>query len=336
MPYRIEHMKNDDRWCVHKENKDKTPGELIKCHDTEQEAKDHMKALYANVSDAMKAVTDAPNLRGDEEHACRNCNYFKYMPMEGDRMVGQSAEGICKKFEFTAKDNWVCDEWEEIPPPEPAPIEVSVTAVKAIGDWEIEVCAVPFGTDRDGQSFDEQTDYMLNAFPTPVITYHHGVKPGAKGIQGKPLIIGKTTAVEKRKDGIWIRVLLDKTLDFARRVWEAAKKGLAVASSDSIAHLARLEVNGKQIFYDKDQRGRIAVWPLAGVSLWDNVAGNFTPASPNAIALPAMKAIYREAGLAFPEFKKSELHDVLPEAVTAGKRTREQALAYLITIPNEE
>lgn len=207
--------------------------------------------------------------------------------------------------------------------------------VKAVGDWELEIRAVPFGIDRDEQSFDAQTDYMLAEFPTPVITYHHGVNPGAKGLQANPMIIGKTTSVEKRADGIWIRVLLDKTLDFARRVWEAAKKGLAVASSDSIAHLARLEVNGKQIFYDKDRPGRIAVWPLAGVSLWDLGNGNFRPASPNAIALPAMKAIYREAGLPFPDFNP---HDVLPDAAhaTAGKRTREQALAYLITIPNEE
>lgn len=213
-------------------------------------------------------------------------------------------------------------------------MDKTFVAVKTVGDWEIEVCAVPFGTDRDEQTFDGQTDYMLSAFPSPVITYHHGIEPGQKTIQKMPVIIGKATRVEQRKDGIWIRVLLDKTLDFARRVWEAAKKGLAVASSDSIAHLARLEVNGKKIFYEKDKPGRIAVWPLAGVSLWDVTPGNFRPASPNAVALPAMKAIYREAGLPFPDFTP---HDVLPEAANAaGKRTREQALAYLITIPNEE
>ncbi len=332
MPYRIIHDKENNRYCVHKENADGTPGAKIKCHATEQETKDHMAALYANVGDAMKAVTDAPNLRGDEEHACGNCNYYKMMPTDGE--MAMPMEGICNKFEFTTKDKWVCDAWEMIPPPEPAPIEVTVTAVKAVGDWEIEVRGVPYGTDGDGQTFDANTDYMLDAFPTPVITYHHGIQPGKKGIQGQPIIIGKTIRVEKRADGIWLRVLLDKTLDFARRVWEAAKKGLAVASSDSIAHLARLEVNGKQIFYEKDKGGRISVWPLAGVSLWDSGNGNFRPASPNAIALPAMKAIYRDAGLPFPEFNP---HDVLPEAgKPAGKRTREQALAYLITIPNEE
>jgi len=282
--------------------------------------------LPPKIREAIKAVTDAPNLRGDEQQTCRNCNYFKYMPTDGSDF-----EGVCNLHEFTAKEVWVCDDWELIPPSEPAQVE---SAVKAIGDWELEIRAVPFGVDREKQSFDAETNYMLEEFQTPVVTYHHGINPGRKGMQVNPVIIGKTISVEKRADGIWIRVLLDKTLDFARRVWEAAKKGLAVASSDSIAHLARLEVNGREEFYDGEKPGRISVWPLAGVSLWDSGNGNFRPASPNAIALPAMKAIYREAGLPFPDFNP---HDALPEAArAAGKRTREQALAYLITIPNEE
>lgn len=227
MPWMIEHMKDDDRWCVHKKNEDGVAGEKVKCHASEKEAKEHMAALYANAPEMM--------------------------------------------------------------------------AVKALGDWEIEIRAVPFGKDRDSQTFDSQTDYMLADFPTPVITYHHGINPGKRGIQENPVIIGKTVNVEQRQDGIYLRVLLNKTIEFASRVWEAAKKGLAVASSDSIAHLARLEVNGKRIMYEKDRPGRIAVWPLAGVSLWDATGENFRPASPNAIALPAMKAMYRDAGLPFPD-----------------------------------
>lgn len=258
MPYLIQ--KDDDQFCVHLKNEDGSAGDVVKCHPTEQEAKDHMAALYANAEEAAES------------------------------------------------------------------------AVKAVGDWEIEIRAVPYGMDSDGQSFDARTDYMLEAFPTPVITYHHGIQPGKAGLQPKPVIIGKAVSVEQRADGIWVRALLDKTLDFARRVWEAAKQGLAVASSDSIAHLARLEVGGKQIFYDKEKAGRIAVWPLAGVSLWDKTPGNFTPASPNAVALPAMKAIYREAGLPFPNFQQ-RTDDVLPEAArAAGKRARSQMLAYLFTI----
>ena len=173
--------------------------------------------------------------------------------------------------------------------------------VKAVGDWEIEIRAVPYGEDSDRQTFDASTDYMLDTFSNPAILYHHGVMPGRKGLQDRPVVIGKAVAVEQRPDGVYVRAILDKTIEFARRVWEAAKRGLAVASSDSISHLARLDVAGKRIMYEKGRAGRIAVWPLAGVSLWDRVEENFQPASRLAIALPAMKAIYREAGIPFPE-----------------------------------
>lgn len=178
---------------------------------------------------------------------------------------------------------------------------IKLLAVKAVGDWEIEIRAVPFGVDRDGQTFDADTDYMLDMFSSPILIYHHGFKPGMKGLEDRPVIVGKSTKTEMRSDGVYIRGILDKTIEYARRIWEAAKNGLAVASSDSILHLARLDVGGKRIMYEKNRPGRIAVWPLAGVSLWDVAKGNALPASRNAIALPAMKAIYREAGIDFPD-----------------------------------
>jgi len=178
-----------------------------------------------------------------------------------------------------------------------------MVGVKAVGDWEIDITALPYMVrDSDGQWFDAETDTMPDNFPNPAIFYHHGVEPGAKSIQYNPIVIGKTIAVEKKADGLHIRAILDKTKAEARKVWDAIKQGIAAVSSDSIAHLARLEIEGgKRIMYEKKRPGRIAVWPLAGVSLWDEVPGNFRPASRNAVALPAMKAIYRDAGLPFPD-----------------------------------
>lgn len=198
----------------------------------------------------------------------------------------------------------------------------SLLAVKAVGDWELDVLAVPFNQpDSDGQVFDAATNFMLENFPAPAIMYHHGVEPGKKEIQKKPVIVGKSQKVEVRSDGVHIRVLLDKTLEWAKRIWEAAKQGLAVASSDSISHLARLETKGKTVMYEKNRPGRISVWPLAGVSLWDRVEGNFQPASRYAIALPAMKAIYREAGIQFPDVQ-SDTNGAKPCADDAARRAR--------------
>jgi len=190
--------------------------------------------------------------------------------------------------------------------------QTTYAAIKAVGDWELDVLANPFNRlDSDNQTFDDATDFMLDTFTNPAILYHHGVMPGKGSLQAKPVIIGKAISVTKQSDGIHVRVLLDKTIEWAKRVWDAAQKGLAVASSDSISHLARLDTGGKRIMYEKNRPGRIAVWPLAGLSLWDKVETNFLPASNYALALPAMKAIYKEAGLEFPNIDVSDTHGVL-------------------------
>jgi len=198
---------------------------------------------------------------------------------------------------------------------------MEIIAIKAVGDWELEVRVLPFTKDSDGQWFDANTDIMDEAFSTPLAIYQHGVKQGAKGLDGKPVIIGKSVSgsLEKRADGWYIRVILNNAIKQAKDIMDAAWKGLVAVSSDSIAHLARLDIGGKLIPYEKNRPGRIAVWPLAGFSLWEKGGGNFSPANHSAIALPAMKAIYRDAGIAFPEITSD---DVLPEAQSAAKRAR--------------
>lgn len=177
-------------------------------------------------------------------------------------------------------------------------------AVKAVGDWELDVLAIPFGArDSDGQYFDANTDIMDSAFGTPLIVYQHGIEQGAKEYQSKPVIVGKSVpgTLVKQADGWHIRVILDKAAKYAKAIMEAAYKRMVAVSSGSIAHLARLEVNGKTMQYHKDKPGRIAVWPLAEISLWELGNGNVKPASQFAFALPAMKAMYREAGIPFPD-----------------------------------
>lgn len=237
MPYLIQ--QDGDQYCVHLENADGTAGEKVKCHPSETEAKEHMRALYANMEEAAKAF-------------------------------------------------------------------LQIASVKATGDWELDVLAVPFyKMDADQQWFDDRTDIMHEAFQTPLIVYQHGVKQGAKELDEKPTVVGKTVAgsLEKKHDGWHIRVLLDKASQYAKQIMDAAKRGLVAVSSGSIAHLARLETNGKLIQYEKNRPGRIAVWALGEVSLWERGNGNMQPANPFAVALPVMKAMYRDAGIPFPEIK---------------------------------
>lgn len=199
-------------------------------------------------------------------------------------------------------------------------------AVKAVGDWELDVLAVPFHTkDADQQWFDESTDVMPDTFQTPLVVYQHGIKQGAEGFQDKPIKLGNVIAgsLKKMADGWHIRVVLDKAIKQAQDIWEAAKRGAVAVSSGSISHLARLNVGGKNIMYEKNRPGRISVWALAEVSLWELGNGNVKPANSMAYALPlgAMKAIYRDAGIPFPEVSKIT-DGVLPEAQSAAKRAR--------------
>ena len=196
-----------------------------------------------------------------------------------------------------------------------ANVEDAKAAIKAVGDWELDVRAIPFDDkDADGQWFDADTDIMSEHFNAPVPTYYHGID------QPKPVVIGKTARIEKRSDGWWARVVLDKAQALAQKVWEAAKNGTAYASSGSIRHLARLQQNGQMTAYDKRIPGRIAVWPFAELAIFDTPPGQ-RPASWRAVAYPALKSVYEQAGIDWPDIDnpsdkdaaKGEKHSAAPE-----------------------
>jgi len=265
MPYVMQ--KDGDQFCVYTENADGSTGEKVKCHPSESEARDHMRALYANMEEAAKAF-------------------------------------------------------------------LQIASVKAVGDWELDVLAIPFNRmDSDRQWFDDNTDIMSDAFQTPLIAYQHGLEQGAKSLQDKPITLGKAVpgSLEKKVDGWHIRVILDKASKYARQLMEAARKGLVAVSSGSIAHLARLEANGRLMQYEKNRPGRIAVWPLGEVSLWELGNGNMQPANPFAVALPVMKAMYREAGIPFPEIKPDTGGDAQANSAHRARvnQVREKALKML-------
>ena len=172
---------------------------------------------------------------------------------------------------------------------------LTVVAIKAIdGDeWALDVLGVPYGgpnngRDSDGEYFDPSTKLYLDRYPTVPAVYYHGYDENGQPAS-EPQIIGKTTGHEVRSDGVWFRVVLDKANDYARRVWEAAKQGIARASSGSIAHLRRVAPDG-----------HITHWPVAELSIFDAV-GRRQPANQYAVAMPVMKAVYDRAGLNLPD-----------------------------------
>jgi hypothetical protein len=166
--------------------------------------------------------------------------------------------------------------------------------IKAVGNYILDVRAVPFGgpndLDLDNEYFSKDTDLHLDKFTDPLILYHHGLDVRGSQ-QAKPEIIGQALSHEVRPDGLWIKVQLDKANQYARRVWDAALQGIAAASSGSVAHLIR-----------KAADGFIASWPLIELSLFDiDTAKRRMPTNKNAIALVSAKSLYAAAGRDFPD-----------------------------------
>ena len=191
--------------------------------------------------------------------------------------------------------------------------EQTVIAIKSGDAWELDVLGVPYGgpnngRDVDGQYFSPATKLYLDNYPTVPAVYYHGFDPDTGRPAGEPQFIGKTTGYEVKQDGVWFRVVLDKANAYAQRVWEAAKQGIAKASSGSMTHLHRVA-----------RDGHITHWPVTELSIFDAV-GKRQPANQYAVALPAAKAVYAAAGLDLPSLPDDiEGEDAAqPEAAAIG------------------
>ena len=165
------------------------------------------------------------------------------------------------------------------------------SSIKAIGDdesYKLMVLGAPYGWDKDGERFTPDTNFMLDIGESRPAIYFHGLNTNANGVQEVPEVIGKATAVKRDEEGLWFEVILDKANKWAKRVWEAAKKGIAKASSGAINHLVRDLPDGS-----------IAVWPIGELSLIDEGLHRH-PANPRAVAMP-IKSFFETAELEIPQ-----------------------------------
>lgn len=163
-----------------------------------------------------------------------------------------------------------------------------VRAIKADnGEWVLDVLGAPFGgplggRDYTGEYFHPGTDFWLDRISSRPVIHYHGLHDRT------PEVIGRELKHWVDDAGVWFRVVLDKASVAASRVWDAAQRGVAKASSGAISHLVREQPDG-----------RIDVWPIGELSLMDGSVDQ--PANPYAVAFPAAKALYHSAGLELPE-----------------------------------
>lgn len=190
-------------------------------------------------------------------------------------------------------------------------------AIKAVegeqGEWLMDVLAIPFGSpdnrDADGEWFDEETEIYEAHFPTPPPVYYHG--SDENGPMAEPQIMGRFVKRWTDAAGHWVRYSLDKGNAYAKRVWEAAMRGVARASSGTIGHLVR-----------KGTDGHILRWPFGETSIFEADTGK-RPANKYAVALPVMKALYDAAGMSLPpDIDVPEATPEADEAAVAERNTR--------------
>ncbi len=169
--------------------------------------------------------------------------------------------------------------------------DLVVIAVKADnGDWVLDVLGIPFGgpfkgKDRAGDFFSAKSNIHQDQFAEIPAVYAHGLDPVTGDGVVKPAYIGKASYSHVDSRGHWYKVVLNKASEYARKIWDAALKGMAGASTGAIAHLVR-----------RSDNGHLDEWPAAEMTLVDG-SGNLSPVNPYAIAVPALKTLYGEAGM---------------------------------------
>lgn len=200
--------------------------------------------------------------------------------------------------------------------------------VKAVkndaGEWILDVLGVPFGgpfagKDSDGEYFDTSTELWLEQIGKRAIVHYHGFTKDGQPAD-EPEIVGEELSYEVKKDGVWFRVLLNKASETAAGLWEAAKNGLARASSGAIMHLVRpLKQTDR-----KAQGGHIDLWPLAEISLMDISKGTY-PSNSYAVALPALTKRFKAANLKLnlTEDDAAECAETPPDAETPAQAQAE-------------
>lgn len=164
-------------------------------------------------------------------------------------------------------------------------------------EWILDVNGVPFGgpfdgKDSEGEYFDANTATLLeDDSRKALIVHYHGFNESGLP-SDEPVFVGKELSREKRTDGWWFRVALDKTNDKAKELWQAAKNGMLRASSGAIQHLVRPLSKSARVA----QNGYVNMWVVAEVSLMDISKGNY-PANPYAVAMPVLQKRFKSADL---------------------------------------
>lgn len=151
------------------------------------------------------------------------------------------------------------------------------------------------GRDLDGETFEPDTDYMLDLVPRKPVLYDHMQ-------QDVKTAIGTVDEMKADDEGLWIEAQISRSNAYAERVMALVHAGRLGWSTGSVAHMAQ-----------RDQ-GVIKSWPIIEVSLTP------TPAEPRTLGVRELKslidALPELGGVTLPEAAQESRGDAQPETVT--------------------
>jgi len=275
--------------CVYHQDEDGSRGELIKCHDTVEEAQAHLEALYANVEDARKEDT-SPQV---QECVSQRVGAYIEEGLSREQALAR-AFGECRD-EAGGKQLGLVEQNGEIylalDPDCPQPVLFKLAdlqerlvafggGVKALDAHEGRVGGylVMWGDyakrDLEGEFFTPETDLGLDWFPKRPVLYHHGLDKRLRHAK-----IGDIVALSSDDVGLWVEAQLDLRNRYVRAVLELIQKGAVGWSSGTLPHLVEVK------------NGRIAVWPIVEGSITP------TPAEPRTVVVPLKALVVSEGNM---------------------------------------
>lgn len=150
------------------------------------------------------------------------------------------------------------------------------------------------GKDLDGETFTNETEFMLDMVPVKDVYYDHTVSRIGHAV-------GKSLRETVDEFGIWVETEIDKQKEYARYVLDRIRKGELGYSSGSVGHLVR------------KLEGLIKRWPIVEWSLTP------TPAEPRTLGIEQVKSVFSVAGIEMPRaFVKVGDEDSGDEQIQAG------------------
>lgn len=306
MPYmRIE---KDGKHCVYKKGDDDKPmGSSMGCHDSEKEAEDQMKALYASESKAVEMEDEGGEVESmsynemirhvetawqeQYEYTGWPCDVYSdfvivHMRKEYFKVPYTKQDG---KIVFASNDKWQkverVSEWVSK--------AVNPYAIKAIAEDRIAGYGVLWGSEAEkdlhGEFFTEDTDELMTVFEqvggVPFM-YHHAADEKVKST-----VVGIVDKMEKDEVGLWVETKIKDHEAYRKYIKPLLDRQILFHSSGTLPAAKRTKKNG-----------HITRWPIM------EMTGTQTPAEFRMLNVPIdeVKSYYKSIGLEFAYHDEDE------------------------------